>query len=514
MSYVAKVWKTGEVITASALNNLESALSQNASDIQEIQSALPTYVGDSVTKKAAATYTPGTSNQTIAGGQYLSGAQTIKGDSNLLPGNIKSGTKIFGITGTYTGSTATTSPTLQSKTVTPTKETQNVTADSSYDGLSQVTVNPIPSDYIIPSGNKVIIANGTEIDVNDYATVDVNVPDTGGIDTSDADATSSDIAEGKTAYVNGVKVTGEVETPEAGDDIYAASIEYRPKSTSSITGLTSPPYVETKIVPRKNWFLKEDNNFWILTSASLFGDSTADDVVSGKTFTSTNGVKVTGTHICSGGIDTSDATATASDIASGKTAYVNGNKITGSLATKTTYSKSGTPELNSAGNIVLTSGTDTEGAMIINGSTILKMFSAASNFGDATAEDVAAGKTFTSTAGVKVSGTATGSSGGGLTMKTGTTTSGTIETGLSSVTCIVIYKSSVSATGLVQMVWRSDESKGHYTCCSSYSGYMKSYAVGTNTSSTVSGGTFTWGGSGTSGLSSSTTYNWIAFGEV
>ena len=107
-----------------------------------------------------------------------------------------------------------------------------------------------------------------------------------------------------------------------------------------------------------------------------------------------------------------------------------------------------------------------------------------------------------------------GGAGSGLSMATGTTTSGTIETGLSSIQCVVIYKSSVSATGLVQMAWRSDESKGYYTCCSSYSSYFKNYAVGTNTDSTVSGGTFTWGGSGTSGLSSGTTYNWIAFGEA
>lgn len=57
-----------------------------------------------VTTKAAATITPGTSNQTIASGTYLTGAQTISGDANLVAGNIKSGTTIFGVTGTYEGS--------------------------------------------------------------------------------------------------------------------------------------------------------------------------------------------------------------------------------------------------------------------------------------------------------------------------------------------------------------------------------------------------------------------------
>ena len=55
-----------------------------------------THVGSGVTKKSAATYTPGTSNQTIGANQYLSGAQTIKGDSNLVAGNIRSGVSIFG----------------------------------------------------------------------------------------------------------------------------------------------------------------------------------------------------------------------------------------------------------------------------------------------------------------------------------------------------------------------------------------------------------------------------------
>lgn len=105
-----------------------------------------TYIGSSVTKKSAATYTPGTSNQSIASGQYLSGAQTIKGDSNLIASNIKKGVTIFNVTGSYNEATG--GPTLQSKAVSPSESTQTVSPDSGYDGLSKVTVNAISSTYI------------------------------------------------------------------------------------------------------------------------------------------------------------------------------------------------------------------------------------------------------------------------------------------------------------------------------------------------------------------------------
>ena len=62
--------------------------------------AIPsTYVKPTATK-AATTYTPTTTNQTIAAGTYLTGIQTIKGDANLVAGNIKSGVSIFGVSGT------------------------------------------------------------------------------------------------------------------------------------------------------------------------------------------------------------------------------------------------------------------------------------------------------------------------------------------------------------------------------------------------------------------------------
>lgn len=58
-----------------------------------------------LTTQAAKTVTPTTSNQTaVASGRYTTGAVTVKGDANLVAGNIKSGISIFGVTGTYAGS--------------------------------------------------------------------------------------------------------------------------------------------------------------------------------------------------------------------------------------------------------------------------------------------------------------------------------------------------------------------------------------------------------------------------
>lgn len=77
-----------------------------------------------ITTKSAATITPSTTNQTIVAGTYLTGAQTISGDANLVAGNIKSGVSIFGTTGSYSGAEIN----LQAnKLVTPTEEEQIIT---------------------------------------------------------------------------------------------------------------------------------------------------------------------------------------------------------------------------------------------------------------------------------------------------------------------------------------------------------------------------------------------------
>lgn len=63
---------------------------------------------------------------------------------------------------------------LEEKSIVPTKEVQVLNPSNEYVGFSQVTVEKIPEDYIIPEGNLDIRNNGN-YDVINNATVNVNV---------------------------------------------------------------------------------------------------------------------------------------------------------------------------------------------------------------------------------------------------------------------------------------------------------------------------------------------------
>ena len=364
----------------------------------------------------------------------------------------------------------------------------------------------------------------------------------GGLDTSDATATASDMANGVTAYVNGKKVTGNVSVIKSGVTHAFESSSIAPSYESSISKINLEiSYPNDKLV-------RSGSKIRISSDASNFGDATASDVVSGKTFTSTAGLKVPGTHVCSGGItpsgtieitsngthnvtsyasanvnvpttgiDTSDATATASDMANGVTAYVNGKKVTGTmpyLAAAVADSAAST----SNGKLRLTKTADGK-AMVYNGYKYRLEYPLAS-LGDATAADVTAGKTFTSVAGLLVEGTNTGSGGssGGLTSARGTITispateSYTISTGLSSISYFMMrLTADPRGKGFMHGYYDSSTNKMYIMYCSSWSSTYKNYAS-VNLTPTISGGDYTYNSS--SAKLNAGDYEWIAVGTA
>ena len=180
-------------------------------------------------------------------------------------------------------------PVLQTKSVSPSESSQNVTPDAGYDGLSKVTVGAIQTE------TKTVTSNGTVTPSSGkyLKQVTVNVP-ASGIDTSDATATPDDMAEGVTAYVNGEKVTGNVAVYSGNFTSFLSEKQISfSQSDSRIRFITNER--------TKNALFRIGATQEFLAPAAFFGNATAEDVAEGKTFTSTAGLKVTGTHKCAGG---------------------------------------------------------------------------------------------------------------------------------------------------------------------------------------------------------------------
>lgn len=94
----------------------------------------------------------------------------------VSPGYVSNGTAgTISVSGNNTEQLTT----MAAQTVTPTTSSQTVSTSGKY-MTGDVTVDPIPSQYIVPSGSTTIEKNGT-YDVTDKASVVVNVPSSGGM---------------------------------------------------------------------------------------------------------------------------------------------------------------------------------------------------------------------------------------------------------------------------------------------------------------------------------------------
>ena len=476
----------------------------------------------------------------VASGKTFTSSAGLKvtgsmADIGAVTKTLDSSTTSYTIPAGYHNGSGKVNISTETKTATPTTGSQTVTP-SSGKVLSKVTVNAIPSQYV---------------------------------DTSDATAAADDIAKGKTAYVNGIKVTGSIkEVPSIVkyDPVVAETLV-----VSDSSGSASNPGKDGVYIGLTSQIEESDGKNIVSPGTTLeqvvdpaeFGNATAADVVSGKTFTSAAGLKVTGTHECTGGIDTSDATATADDILSGKTAYVNGSKVTGSIATKSAsditasgktvtvpagyYASSANKSVETATQATPSISVDTSGKITATSeqsggyvtagtkSATKQLSTQAAQTITPGTEDktIASGKYLTGDQTIKgdsnllasniksgvsifgVSGSYSGSSGGGtLTSKSGTITTSSFDTGFSEIVAIIIDKVSVNSTGMTTASFIPIIGKGTISGCSSYNTYMKQYASKISSNScNVEGGTFNWvDTNATYAFKEGDSYYWYAIG--
>lgn len=195
-------------------------------------------------------------------------AQVKEGETYTIPKGYHNGS------GTVSGVAGGGNYNLQSKSIAPTKSQQNVTpTEGSL--LSSVTVGAIPAEYV---------------------------------DTTDGTATAAQILTGRTAYVAGEKVTGTMpNNSPAATVLDTETASYTiPAGYHDGTGSVSLSLETKSATPTKAQQTIEPSDGKVLSAVTV-------EAIPAKY------------------VDTSSGTAAAGDILTGKTAFVKGSAVTGSM---------------------------------------------------------------------------------------------------------------------------------------------------------------------------------------
>jgi len=210
-------------------------------------------------------------------------------------------------------------PVIQSESATLNVATDTYQIETGYhDGLGSVTVaysEIDASNPVIPSTEPQVI---TDADGGFLSSVYVDAIPSNYIDTSDATAAAADIINGKSAYVDGSLVFGTM-----------------PNATTDIVLFPNPITIgQETVAARTSEIISQGYHDGTGIARIIVEPATATPTKQTQTIYPSDGHTlsyVTVNPIPANYIDTSDATAKASDILEGTTAYINGQLVTGTM---------------------------------------------------------------------------------------------------------------------------------------------------------------------------------------